>query len=83
MRATQQVETIRQALIRLDDSQADTYTTQADAYTDTIRQLDAQIEAQLTERPVGSFIVFHDAYQYFLRRYGLDDRQVGLIQEFH
>jgi zinc transport system substrate-binding protein len=45
--------------------------------------LDIAIKGRLSEKNILPFIVFHDAYQYFLRAYGLANMQVGLVQEFH
>jgi ABC-type Zn2+ transport system substrate-binding protein/surface adhesin len=41
------------------------------------------IKERLNEQRTQPFIVFHDAYQYFLQAYGLESMQIGLVQEFH
>lgn len=81
--AEKQVETIAQALMMADPAQATVYTKQAEQYSDRLRLLDQELQGLFSESMVRSFIVFHDAYQYFLHAYNLEDNQVWLIQEFH
>gem|GEM_PF-6076064 len=45
--------------------------------------MDIAIQQKITAQEIQPFIVFHDAYQYFLHAYNLEEQQVGLIQEFH
>lgn len=65
------VRAVARRLARLDPEHAGTYEANAAA---TIERIDA-MDAALTERlePVADrpYLVFHDAYQYFERRYGL------------
>lgn len=81
--ATQQVTSILQALIDQDPAQAEVYTTRAGEYINQINELDTTITNILSSEDTQAFVVFHDAYQYFLHRYELDDAQVWLVQEFH
>jgi zinc transport system substrate-binding protein len=62
---------IARALGELDPLQADLYRSNADRFAATTEQLEADLQRQLA--PVGErpFIVFHDAYQYFERAFGL------------
>jgi len=78
-----QVATITQALIELDPTQQLVYEKASSIYTERLNELDLRIKTQLADKDIKPFIVFHDAYQYFLRAYDLDASQVGLVQEFH
>ncbi|MDZ7787563.1 MAG: zinc ABC transporter substrate-binding protein [Halofilum sp. (in: g-proteobacteria)] len=65
------VRVAAERLARLDPEHADGYRANADAAIERIEAIDAALREQLapvTERP---YLVFHDAYQYFERRYGL------------
>lgn len=63
--------TIATELGALAPTHADTFRRNATALSQSLDQLDGDLSATL--KPVGAkpFIVFHDAYQYFERRYGL------------
>ena len=50
----------------------DTYQRNARALTERIDALDAKLKTRLAAIKNKPFIVFHDAYQYFERRYGLN-----------
>lgn len=78
-----QVVNIARALGMVDPQQEDFYNQQATRYNDDIAAMDASIAEMLTTDEIGSFIVFHDAYQYFLKRYDITDKQVWMVQEFH
>lgn len=78
-----QVNTIVKALITLDPHQEIFYTTQAIAYTKKLQSLDDEISTLIASEKIDPFIVFHDAYQYFLHAYNLEDKQVGWVQQFH
>jgi|AntRauTorcE11898_2_1112593.scaffolds.fasta_scaffold01363_6 zinc transport system substrate-binding protein len=65
------VRVAAERLARLDPEHADGYRANADAAIERIEAIDAALREQLapvTERP---YLVFHDAYQYFERRYRL------------
>ncbi|MBF0372051.1 MAG: zinc ABC transporter substrate-binding protein [Alphaproteobacteria bacterium] len=59
------------ALERVDPPNAATYRANAGAAKRRIAALDAEIAARLAPLAKRPFLVFHDAYQYFERRYGL------------
>lgn len=63
---------IAEALIELDPDHAATYAANAAALQAELETLDREIVAMLA--PIGGrpFVVFHDAYQYFEARYGLN-----------
>lgn len=66
------LDAIADALARTDPSNTDAYAANAESGKAELEALRADIAATLA--PVGdkSFIVFHDAYQYFERRFGLN-----------
>jgi len=65
------VTAIRDALIALDPPNSDRYSGNAAAADAAMRDLDGEMRAALTPLKGRRFLVFHDAYQYFERRYGL------------
>jgi zinc/manganese transport system substrate-binding protein len=71
LRAVQQVETIRDGLIKADPSCAEGYKRNAAAYTTQLRQLNSEIAGQLKPYSGKTFIAFHDFAPYFAQRYGL------------
>ncbi len=58
-------------LARLDPDHADAYRANADAVMERIEAIDATLTEQLAPVADRPYLVFHDAYQYFERRYGL------------
>ncbi|MDA0718378.1 MAG: zinc ABC transporter substrate-binding protein [Cyanobacteria bacterium] len=71
LRAAQQVETIRDGLIKADPSCADGYRRNAAAYTAELKQLNSEISGQLQSYRGKTFVAFHDFAPYFAQRYGL------------
>lgn len=69
-----QVNTIARELGKLDPANAETYRTNARAYTQKLRKLRADALAQLTKAPGTSLRVatIHGAYDYLLREFGLE-----------
>ncbi len=65
------VDGIAKALAEIDPAHAQVYAANGQALTERLTALDASLAERLA--PVGEtgFVVFHDAYQYFERRYGL------------
>lgn len=78
-----QVVNIARALVLVDPQQEDIYNQQATRYNEAIAAMDASIAETLANNEIETFIVFHDAYQYFLKRYNIADKQVWMVQEFH
>lgn len=71
------IDAATRRLAHLDPGNADAYRANAEAAIERIEAIDATLAqrlAPLAERP---YLVFHDAYQYFERRYGL--KAVGSI----
>jgi zinc/manganese transport system substrate-binding protein len=71
LRAMQQVETIRDGLIKADPSCADGYRRNAEATIAELRQLNATIAERLRPYAGKTFVAFHDVAPYFAERYGL------------
>jgi zinc transport system substrate-binding protein len=71
LRAVQQVETIRDGLVKADPGCADGYRRNAAAYVAQLRDLNNAIAAQLKPYKGKTFIAFHDVAPYFAQRYGL------------
>jgi zinc/manganese transport system substrate-binding protein len=71
LRAMQQVETIRDGLIKADPSCAEGYRRNAAAFTAQLKQLNREIAGQLKPYRGKTFVAFHDFAPYFAQRYGL------------
>ena len=55
------------------------YATNAEAYQQRLRALDAELKSTLGQLKRREIVTFHDAFPYFCRRYGLN--LVGVIEE--
>ena len=71
LRAVQQVENIRDGLVKADPDCADGYTKRAAAYASQLKGLNTTIATQLKPFRGKTFIAFHDFAPYFAERYGL------------
>ena len=71
LRAVQQVENIRDGLVKADPECADGYTKRAAAYASQLKGLNTTIATQLKPFRGQTFIAFHDFAPYFAERYGL------------
>jgi zinc/manganese transport system substrate-binding protein len=69
--AAVQVENIRDALSTLDPENRNYYRRNADAYIGRLKALDREIGGELLKVKVKYLITFHEAFNYFARRYGL------------
>ncbi len=58
-------------LAALDPANAATYLANATATTARLNELDGELRAKLAPVAAKPYVVFHDAYQYFEKRYGL------------
>jgi ABC-type Zn uptake system ZnuABC Zn-binding protein ZnuA len=67
------VERIRDALARVDPGNAAYYAEHATAFQGKLDELDAWIRAEVAQIPEArrKLVTFHDAFQYFAKRYGL------------
>lgn len=71
LRAAQQVETIRDGLVKEDPGCAAGYRRNAAAYTASLRDLNTELAGQLKPYTGKTFIAFHDFAPYFAQRYNL------------
>lgn len=71
MNAKQWASEIAQVLSAADSSNAETYKQNAEAFAESMDELTASLNERATRLDGIRFIVFHDAYQYFERRFGL------------
>jgi zinc transport system substrate-binding protein len=83
--AKHQVEKIRDALLRVDPMNKDYYIMNAQRFIGQLNSLDSSIRSQLSASkcPKKDFIVFHNAFSYFAKRYGLNQHSIheGLTPE--
>ena len=75
-----EVEAIAHSLGEIDPANAAVYRANATAYEKRLDTLDTEIRADLAKVPAKDFILFHDAFQYYLRDYGLIDHRLGIIE---
>lgn len=66
------VATIRDALVSADPGNASRYTDNAKRLASRIDDLDRELRDKLAPVKAKPFVVFHDAYQYFERHFGLN-----------
>ncbi len=79
--AQQQVANIRDGLITIDPSNADSYRSNAEAYIQQLQQLDSEFQQRLAPVKGCNFITFHDAFPYLAQRYGLQQEAIVEIPE--
>ena len=83
--AKHQVEKIRDALLRVDPMNKDYYNMNAQRFIGQLNSLDSSIRSQLSASkcPKKDFIVFHNAFSDFAKRYGLNQHSIheGLTPE--
>ncbi|ACB54209.1 putative periplasmic solute binding protein for ABC transport system [Crocosphaera subtropica ATCC 51142] len=79
--AQQQVANIRDRLIEIDPSNADSYRSNAQAYIEQLQQLDNEFKEKLAPVQGCNFITFHDAFPYLAQRYGLEQEAIVEIPE--
>ena len=80
--AKQQVEQIRDGLVRIDPRNAEYYNLNANSFITEIDDLDRTIRERISNCETQDFIAFHDAFSYFADRYGLTQHSIqGLSPE--
>ena len=80
--AKQQVEQIRDGLIRIDPRNAEYYDVNANSFITELDDLDRTIRERISNCETKDFIAFHDAFSYFADRYGLTQHSIqGLSPE--
>ena len=83
LRAVQQVENIRDGLVKADPSCAEGYRRNAAAYSTQLRALNTEIAGQLKPFQGKSFVAFHDFAPYFAERFGLKAEFVVDVPEIN
>ena len=73
------VSNLLTAMQQADPTNAAVYATNAEAYQQRLRALDAELKSTLGQLKRREIVTFHDAFPYFCRRYGLN--LVGVIEE--
>ena len=69
--AQQQVNKIRDGLIKIDPNNANYYKINAQKFITQLQSLDSYIKSELSNCNKKDFISFHNAFNYFAKRYGL------------
>lgn len=68
------VDVVADMLIRVDPGRAPAYRANAEAMRKRITAMDSSLRERLSPVRGRAFVVFHDAYQYFERAYGLEGK---------
>ena len=74
--AKQQVEKIRDGLIKLDSANTAYYNENANRFISELDSLDRTIKLELSSCEKKDFIAFHNAFSYFASRYGLTQHSI-------
>ena len=80
--AVKQVEAIKNTLVRIDPENASAYRENTSAYITELQELNEEIREKLQTALKKDFIVFHNAYDYFLSEYGLSEYKKAAIEPF-
>ena len=80
--AIKQVEAIRDTLIAIDAEKTGVYSANAATYIAELQNLNRKIQNRLSNVSKKDFIVFHDAYGYFLSDYRLSQYKKASIESF-
>ena len=73
----QQVNNIKEALVKTDPANANYYEQNAVAYNAKLDAFDTKVKAQLSNCKKNTFVPFHNAFMYFGERYGLTVFSIG------
>lgn len=74
--AMQQVEKIRDGLIKVDPANTAYYNENANRFISELDSLDRTIKSELSNCEKKDFIAFHNAFSYFASRYGLTQHSI-------
>ena len=74
-----EVEAIEDGFTLADPDNEETYRENAGRYIDELKKLDEYLREQTAAFTERKFVSFHPAFEYFARRYGLE--QVGVVEE--
>jgi zinc/manganese transport system substrate-binding protein len=77
--AAHAVTNILRGLQRMDPEQAPRYAANAQQYIGRLERLDAELEEGLKDLREVPFVTYHDAFPYFVRRYGLN--LIGVVEQ--
>ena len=79
--AVKYVENIRNALIKLDPGNAETYTANAQAYSEQIKQIDRKLQKTVEEIPVNRrfMVTCEGAFSYLAQDYGLTEEYLWAV----
>jgi len=74
-----QVKNITEALVKIDPAHGNVYKGNAEKYIQRLQTLDAEIHVKIGKLERKGFVVFHSAFLYFAKDYGV--KQLAVIQE--
>ena len=74
--AKEQVDAIRDSMMKADPDNANYYRDNAEKLEGELDLLDAKAAKELSDCVKSDFIVFHDAFTYFAKRYGLTQHSI-------
>ena len=74
--AKQQVENIRDGLIKVDPANSAYYKETANRFISDLDSLDKTIKSELSTCEKKDFVAFHNAFSYFSKRYGLTQHSI-------
>ncbi|MBD3263764.1 MAG: zinc ABC transporter substrate-binding protein [Candidatus Omnitrophica bacterium] len=74
LKAMKMVENIRDALIEVDGGGREYYSRNSEDYIERLRKLHKYIKKRLKDLKGETFMVFHPAWKYFAREYGLKEK---------
>lgn len=79
--ALKYVENIRDALVNLDPANAETYTANAQAYSEQIKQLDKKLQNTVKEIPANKrfMVTCEGAFSYLAKDYGLKEKYLWAV----
>ncbi len=83
IRAIQQVESIRDGLVKADPSCAEQYKRNSELYTQELQKLNEEISGQLKQYSGKTFVAFHDFAPYFAERYNLKGEYIVDLPEMN
>ena len=83
LRAVQQVENIRDGLVKADPGCAEDFKSNAATYTSQLKELNTEFTKQLKPYAGKTFVAFHDFAPYFAQRYDLKAEYVVDLPEMN